>query len=881
MLRKARNLLLAFAALLALGFGVLLVLANVYEDEVKARLLGAVNERLRAPVSVGAIDLTLIARFPMASLRLRDVKVDEVRTDSLPADTLLTADEVFLEFNLLALFGGSQTVERIHTANVALFPALDRNGVENYIIWRSDSASASSPVELERLTFDGLHVRFTDARNGLHIAAESEDLLLAGRFGEESQLRAEGDVHLLSLERDGKSLLDERRAQLALDMSFGKEAFQISKGEVQLGKVPLQLTLALTQGAKGREIDLRANGLGLDLGRVMEQLPASIQGPMKRFGLSGGIDLAIKYAGSLEGDGPPLSIGAQVSQGRMKERTSGTQFTEINGELAMDIAPDGSIRKLKVKDLSARSGSGSLRADWSSGGVKKAPVKADIRCDIAIADLLRMAGVDTLEQAAGRFVADIKVDGTLRDMADLRVSDLKAVRVTGHAALRDAGLKLKGVRHRVEHLDAELALNGNDATVRGLKADIAGSPIELSGTLRNLVPYALFEQEHLVIEAKGRSPRIDLGALLQGDESGHGTAYALVLPAAIELDLRAQVDELVFEDFKATGINGTIRMKDRVLRASPLSFATADGAVLGSLELDARGGGSASWYPLAIEADVKDIAIQQLFAEFRDFGQEFIGQRHLSGRARASIAFRAPLSPAMRIDRDRIACTIDIAVENGGIKGQGQLIAVADYLKKNKLVAPFVDTEELRRRLADVRFAKLENRVEIKDGAVHVPLMEVRSNALDIELSGTHWFDDRIDHHLNFRLGDLFRLGKPTADEFGPIADDGTGMRVFLHMHGTAQAPLFENDGAMAANRRRQQFQQEKQQLRTILREDILGHKSEGTTTAQAPTGGRVIIEQEGDSTRNELVVAPKKPKGRLFAEPKEKKEPGRIIIED
>src|SRR5690606_24441519 len=141
----------------------------------------------------------------------------------------------------------------------------------------------------------------------------------------------------------------------------------------------------------------------------------------------------------------------------------------------------------------------------------------------------------------------------------------------GHAALRDAALKLKGVRHRVEHLNAELALNGNDATVRGLKAEIAGSPIELSGTLRNLVPYALFEQEHLVIEAKGRSPRIDLGALLQGDESGNGTAYALVLPAAIELDLRAQVDELVFEDFKATGINGTIRMKDRVLRASPLS----------------------------------------------------------------------------------------------------------------------------------------------------------------------------------------------------------------------------------------------------------------------------------------------------------------------
>ncbi|MBK7946299.1 MAG: hypothetical protein IPJ85_13770, partial [Flavobacteriales bacterium] len=134
----------------------------------------------------------------------------------------------------------------------------------------------------------------------------------------------------------------------------------------------------------------------------------------------------------------------------------------------------------------------------------------------------------------------------------------------------------------------------------------------------------------------------------------------------------------------------------------------------------------------------------------------------------------------MKLDRDRIACTIDIAVDNGAIKEQAQLLAIADYLRKNKLVSPFVDTDELRKRLTEIRFAKLENRIEIRDGAVHVPMMEVRSNALDIELAGTHWFDDRIDHRINFRLSDLFRLGKPTKDEFGPIADDGTGMRMFL-----------------------------------------------------------------------------------------------------
>jgi hypothetical protein len=889
MIRLLRRVALSLAVLLVVGLTALVVIATVYEEEVKAKLIGALNERLLAPVQVADIEFTLIKRFPKASIRMQQVQVDEVRTDGQPADTLLAAQDLYLELNLWDLFVGDYTVQRIHGQDVRLYPGLDANGAENYLIWRVDSsATGSSPIDLRAVSFEGLALRFRDARNRLEVLAESDDLELGGRFGTRSEVRLNGDVRLKGIMRGGKLLLDEREAHLALNLSIGDGAFRITEGDVQLGKVPLQVTLAVLPTPKGKEIDLRASGLGLDLGRAVAQLPSAVREELGRFSVNGEVDLAVKYAGSLEGDGPPLSIGAQVRQGRMKERKSGVSFSEIHGELSLEMAPDGSVRKLKVNDLRAKSSGGSLRADWSSGGLKNAPVKADIRFDMPLAELLRFAGVDTMEQAAGQFTTDIKVDGTLRDMGDLRPSDLHALKVSGHVSLSDATLKVKGVRHKVEHLHAELSLHGNDATVRGLKAVVQGSPIELSGTLRNLLPFVLFENERLVIEAKGRSERLDLGALLQSDAPKASTSdYAVVLPATIELDLRAQVDELVFEDFRATGINGTIRLKDRVLRASPITFATAGGGVLGSLELDARGGASAAFYPLAIDAQVKDIDLKALFREFQDFGQAFIGHRHLSGTAQASIAFRAPLSPAMKLDRDRIACTIDIAVDNGAIKEQAQLLAVADHLRKNKLVAPFVDTDELRKRLADVRFAKLENRIEIREGAVHVPLMEVRSNAFDIEMAGTHWFDDRIDHRLNFRLSDLFRLGKPVKDDFGPIADDGTGMRVFLRMRGTAQQPIFENDGAMAASKRRDQFKQEKQELRAILREDILGKKPEGALAQKQPEGtqGRIVIEADSAAlpVRQELVQEkPRKSIDRLFKEDKkEKDEGGKVTVEE
>jgi hypothetical protein len=139
--------------------------------------------------------------------------------------------------------------------------------------------------------------------------------------------------------------------------------------------------------------------------------------------------------------------------------------------------------------------------------------------------------------------------------------------------------------------------------------------------------------------------------------------------------------------------------------------------------------------------------------------------------------------------------------------------------------------------------------------------MLVHSSAMDIEVSGSQSFDGGIDHHLNFRLSDLFRKGSG-EDEFGPVQDDGTGMRVFLHMYGTTADPQFANDGAMASARRKQQLKQETATLKTILKEEF--GRAPGERTTPPPTTQPVFtVEWDGtDSTTTALPPPPKRRKG-------------------
>jgi hypothetical protein len=461
--------------------------------------------------------------------------------------------------------------------------------------------------------------------------------------------------------------------------------------------------------------------------------------------------------------------------------------------------------------------------------------------------------------------ADARIQGRLRNVEDLRASDLKALSIHGTVVLKDAALKMKGLRHRVTGLNAELALDGNDAHVRNLHCQLQGNELELAGTLHNLVPYLAFKDQRLSIDARGSSPSIDLASLLETRDQASASAasaYAFTLPALIDLDLQAAIGQLRMEDFRAADITCHLRMAGQQLALKPLRFRTAKGTVAGSLNLDAR---PAPAYPLAINADLQGINVTALFSEFRNFGQGFITAAQVKGSGDASLSFTAPLRPDFSLDQDRLHCVADITLVNGELNNHPSLMEVADHLRRNKLTSPFVDTDALRKELAHVTFARLENRIEIKDRAVHLPQMSVSSSVMDLEVSGTHGFDGAVDDHLSFRLGDLFRTAQSNGDEFGPIIDDGTGLRIFLHMYGTTDNLQFGNDGAMAAARRKERMKQETAQLKGILKGIVTG-ESTASAIPQTKQQGQVTVDFGGENkAAPPPAPKPKKGLGRLL----------------
>lgn len=137
-------------------------------------------------------------------------------------------------------------------------------------------------------------------------------------------------------------------------------------------------------------------------------------------------------------------------------------------------------------------------------------------------------------------------------------------------------------------------------------------------------------------------------------------------------------------------------------------------------------------------------------------------------------------------------------------------------------LSKFAEVEELRH----VKFSQLKNTIYIKEGTVIIPDMQILSSAFNLEIAGEHTFNNEIDYHLKLLLSDVlskrFRKRKKKNEEFSNIEDDGLGRTtLFLVITGTVNDYKISYDKKKARKKIREDFEQEKQEIKDILKNEF------------------------------------------------------------
>lgn len=774
------------------------------QDEIKQLAVKQLNNFLKVPVEVGEMDFSLLRAFPSASIDFVDVKCKGSAVEGFKED-LLRASRIRLVFGWGDVFSGNLRFRRLEFNDAFFNVYVGRDGSTNYDVFKDDEGGGEAmQFELSDVRIENTGFTFIDRGNRTDMAFQLQSLRARGLFSEQQfELSTEGGLQVEHLRWKDVDYLPNKHVDLKVVVMVdkAKDVIEIKEGELTLEKLVLHAQGRVGPPGDPARYDFKLSASDADLKGLLALIPGTISSRLSGFSCSGKVyfDLGLK-GNTTDGVGLSVRFGADKASIRPKNSPHALESVRFSGTFSNRLSRKNPVEDLQVNGFEAlldgQRLTGAFRLTDFANPIVELRANASLRLDV----LGQFYQPDTIENMQGGIVADLSLKGRARDQATWVSS--------GSLQLENGSFRLRGSSVQYEALSGRVDFAKSGIQVSGFSGRADGSDFRLDGTLKNVFAYLLTKDVKIGGDLKLTSRNLDLDELFR-DKSVAPTSeepYRFSLPGQTNVRMQVEVGLLSFRKFQAWQMSGTITLDDKVLSGRDIAFKAFEGHLVLQGRMDATSDDSLY---VVCDVQVKGINVTEMFSQLGNFGQEVMTDRNVKGSLTADVDFACAWNKELVCDFNKLYAVSQIRIENGELNRFEPLLVLSKYLKGSDL--------------NNVKFATLENTIEIRKRAIHIPAMEIRSSALDLTAAGTHSFDNQVDYAFEVSLSQLLsRKVRERNTEFGTIEDDGRGrLKLFLTMKGPMENPRVQYNRKGVEKKIVEEVKKEKVVFKDLLRQEF------------------------------------------------------------
>lgn len=843
-MKKLKIISIVLGIIIALLLAVGIIFSTIYEDKVKNYIINQVNNSINTKIDVKEVAFSVFKKFPYASLEFKQVTAEEV-TKKEKKETLFSAQSVYLQFNIFDILNENYIIKKIHVENGMVNAKIDKYGNDNYHFWKESKEDNENQLslELENLTFKSVNFYVLNEYKNIDMDIEIIGVSLSGNFSKDKfTLDTEARLMVNQINENGKPLLKSKKVLINTSLAVNQitQLYHIEKGEISFQDLKFSLAGNITNKEVGVDLDIQSKGNDLKIEELFSLFPPQQKEALSAYKSEG----IITYTSTIKGElslknSPSFNADFSIKNGKLTERSSDKAFTNLNvsGNFSNGEKNNSNSSKLVLKELTTNFGAGRISGNYIITDFDNPYIVFNTNATIDLETAKGFFKWDTLETANGTLELNLSYSGYVKELNNIKASELRKLNATGTAKLIDANLKLVDQEKSFKNINGSFEFNNNDVFIDSLKFNTNNSHFELDGKFKNLLAFLFVEGEHLAVKTNFYSSKLVLDEFLASNkEDSKNGNYTLRLPANISLDFNAKIDTFQFRKFTATNFKGHINLDDRVLTATDVSFNAMRGNVIGNIAIDDS---DENEILITSKVNILEIDVYQLFYQFEDFGQTYIKAENLKGIATTNVEFASVWDKQLKVNKDKIYVLANLNITNG------ELIDYKPILAMSK----FIEVEELER----IKFKTLTTKIEIHNQTVYLPVTDIKSSAIDLTISGTHTFNNAIDYRFKLLLNDVLwkkaKNKKKENSEFGYVADDGLGKTtLFLLMKGTVDNYKITYDTKGLKESFKEDLKEEKQTLKKILNNEFGWFKKDSTINKDnTPKDDGFQIEWEED----------------------------------
>ncbi len=732
----------------------LLTLTVFFDEQITRRLLSVVSGNLRTELTVRKAGLSLIRRFPEASINLEDVRLKDAF-----GRTLLEAREVSFRFHLFSLFGERIEVKRVVLSGGALNVYINERGRANYDIFKDDGANTSSGGELqlslENAELKHLYVTYQNASTRQTVSVNLKSAGVAGNFAAEKfEVSSQADMTVARLQMGDRRYLVGQplryNAIVAVDLDRGLYDFQ--NVELALGGNFFDVSGFLSDKGQFTDVNLQLKGREGDISLVLALLPEPYSDYFGDFQSSGTYAFSAFVRGRMSKTQlPTVGVEATLRGGTVASEKLQSPLRNVSFRATYSAPPSGK-GVFEIADFRADFGGEPLAfhlkitdldnplVDFRLQGAL--PMKAAY----GLLDNPRISGGDGVVR-----ITDLAVQGRYADMVSMQ----RIAQVSARAEMQFEEAAVVYNNTPVQVQSGCITLEDNLLRLDTLQMTIGRSDLLWHGYAQNALPVLFADSLNtkgalLEFNALLRGYFLDVGQLLdlfavpEDASSDSAELDSLRSEANIERQRITErlrgVFEVSFDAFEYRKIRGQQFKGVLAFDRGTLNYQLNVQAMQGN----ARVGGVAYFTQrptLKMRIVLDGVNVQTLMEQCENFDQEVITHENLRGTLSGRVVAYAFWDESNHFLMDQLRVLADVRAVNGELVG----------VKMLEEFSTFIHIEDLRR----VKFAELQNYLEIKNSTLYLPVMFIQSNALNLTLSGTHTFDNDIDYRLKVNAGQV------------------------------------------------------------------------------------------------------------------------------
>jgi hypothetical protein len=791
------------------------VMLYVFQDKICNLVLSELGKEFKEPVYFSRVDLTFWSTFPNLTVNVHDVKVHDAFETISSKRVLLQSERIRLVFNPIDLWRENYHIKVIEIGKGTLNVRTAKNGEVNYLILNSSSSKSDSDynIKISSISTTDFNVNYINHKSEQFYRSTLNNMLFSGEFDQDQfELNAKGDMHLNRIQSGRVSLLKNKPVSMDLTMkvNMNQGTFSLPETTLKISEIPF-----IAKGEYGTDsMRFEVKAADLTLTQLVNNMSLdAAENEINDYKGAGNVTFDLVVAGStIDQTAPRVACDFSIANGHLIEpiKKSHIRNLRMKGSYRSNGNPERD--HLVLNHLAFETAAGPFHGELDVLNFSEPLIQGNAKGTLDLSIANRMLKNEFIHRIDG--IAKVNSDFSLR------ISDEVAVKkMNGAISLYNVWFQAVDDHRTFEDINGKFSLKGSDLTIDGATLAINRTDLRLNGRFSNVFNY-LSDKGPLSVDCAINSHQIiveDLGRTTKAEKK-ESKGKEFVLPDNISGQITLNAKSITYESHTFEEVSGPIIIQERLLSFPKLSVRNAGADITGTMKIQEF---TPERLEISTTVQTNNVYFGPFFKEWNDFDQKVIRAHQISGRAQIALDFYAPFNLIGGIDLNQMEVTAHMKVFNGHLKNVESLSDVAASLKTNagKLLIGKKNLDQFQEKMKDIAFSTLENTLQISRGVISIPNMNISSSAMDMELSGTHGFDNKIDYRMKFNFRDL--LGADRDSEFGTVIDDETGMKIFLRMYGDLDNPTIEWDKSSRKQELKEQLAQEKETVKSILKAEF------------------------------------------------------------